>query len=105
MRKLFFILILALVMSASSCTQHAFACFTTEPDEDSLHVNQPVIFHAACSTGADAYYWELYNKEDSTFEGQPLTKVFKDTGHVHVFLLITSGGRTASTERDIFIRP
>lgn len=94
----------ALVL-VSSCGKHPFACFTTEPDEEDLHVNQPVTFHAACSTNGTEFYWELYDNEDSTFYGDPLTVTFKDTGDVKVFLLISTGSKTASAERVIHINP
>lgn len=94
----------ALVL-VSSCGKHPFACFTTVPDEDSLRVNQPIMFNAACSTNGELFYWEFYDNEDSTFYDSPITMTFHDTGNVKVFLLITSGGKTSSTERVIHIKP
>ncbi|MFN8298662.1 MAG: hypothetical protein U0T75_06110 [Chitinophagales bacterium] len=99
------IMITGILALINSCAKHPFACFTTEPDENSIHRMQPVTFNAACSTNGDGFFWELYGNEDSTFYGQTLTTVFKDSGNVKVFLLITAGGRTASTERYIKVLP
>ncbi len=100
------ILVTGLLLSlVNSCGKHPFACFTTDVPEDSIHRFQTVTFNSACSTNGDGYFWELYGNEDSTFYGNTLTTAFKDTGTVKVFLLITAGGRTASTERYIKILP
>lgn len=106
MKQAFVILVIAgMLAMSSSCGTHPFACFTTDVAEDSIHRMQPVTFNAACSANGDGYFWELYGNEDSTFYGTTLTTVFKDTGNVKVFLLITAGGRTASTERYIKVLP
>ncbi len=106
MRKQFILIAaVAAVLLLQACKGRPFACFTTEPDEDDLHVHQPVIFRASCSTNADTYYWEFYDKEDSTEYGFSTIKTFADTGQVKVFMLVVGGGKTSSTERYITIRP
>lgn len=106
MKQAVVVLVIAgLLTLVNSCAKHPFACFSTDIPEDQIHRMQQVTFNAACSTNGDGFFWELYGNEDSTFYGPTLTTVFKDTGNVKVFLLITAGGRTASTERYIKVLP
>ncbi len=104
-KQIVLIVVVAALFLIQSCKGKPFACFSTEPDEDNLHVNQPITFRANCSTNADTYYWEFYDKEDSTEYGFSVTKTFADTGEVKVFMLVVGGGKTSATERYITIRP
>ena len=94
-----------LLVSIESCGKRPFACFETSVDEADIHVNQPVKFFALCSSNADDFYWEFYDNEDSTEFGYSVTKTFKDTGLVNVFLLVSKGNKTSSTERKIKVLP
>lgn len=104
-RYLTFVCFLLSLLFIQSCVRAPYACFRTEPDEGDIHVNQPVTFSAYCSTGADSWFWEFYDKEDSTEYGFSVTKTFTDTGEVKVFLLVVGGSKTSSTERYITVKP
>lgn len=104
-RNLFILYFIVLLLAMAGCTTKPYACFRTEPEEEDIHVNQPVVFRANCSSGADSFFWEFYDKEDSTEYGFSVTKTFTDTGEVKVFLLVVGGGKTSSTERYITIKP
>lgn len=97
--------VIACLFLSQSCGRTPYACFTTEPDEDSIHVNQPVTFRANCTSGAGSYYWEFYDKDDSTEAGFSVTKTFYAPGEVKVFLLVVGNGKTSSTERYITVQP
>ena len=86
----------AVAVGLQSCG-HPFACITTDIDEDSIHVNQPVTFTGACSSSADDYFWIFDDNSDSSFFGYNITKTFTDTGDHEVFLLVTGKGKSAST--------
>ena len=100
-----FIVVFVCMLLSQSCGRAPYACFTTEPKEDSIHVNQPVTFRANCTSGADSYFWEFYDKDDSTMTGFNITRTFYDTGEVKVFLLVVGNGKTSSTERYITVQP
>ncbi len=104
-RNLLLIFVFVALLATAACSRRPYACFRTEPEEEDIHVNQPVTFRANCSSGADSYFWEFYDKEDSTEYGFSVTKTFADTGEVKVFLLVVGGGKTSSTERYIKVKP
>lgn len=104
-RNLLLYSLFVLLLAIQACTGSPYACFRTEPDEEDIHVNQPITFRANCSSGADSYFWEFYDKEDSTEYGFSVTKTFTDTGEVKVFLLVVGGGKTSSTERYNNVKP
>lgn len=88
-----------------SCSQPPFACFETDVNEDSIHVNQQVTFNTACSINADEYYWTFSDNEDSVFYTNIVKRKFNDTGDVSVFLLVTKGRKTSSITKDVHINP
>jgi hypothetical protein len=97
--------IIFLLWALPACTRAPFACFRTDVAEADIHVNQPVTFSAYCSSGAGSYFWEFYDKEDSTEYGFSVTKTFATPGDVKVFLLVVGNGKTSSTERYITVQP
>ncbi len=107
MRKVFLLLFLSLlfILTHESCGRKPFACFRTDVDEDSIHVNQPVIFSSACSGNAGSFFWEFYDNEDSIFFTHSVQKTFFDTGEVKVFLLVTNANKTSSVTRYIHVKP
>lgn len=90
---------------APSCNRAPFACFSTSVDVDSIYRYQPVTFVASCSNNADEYFWQFYDKDDSTEFGYAVTRTFYDTGAVNVYLLVTSGRKTSSTLQTIYVKP
>lgn len=99
------VFIIVALFCMESCGPKPFACFVTEPEEDNIHVGDTVTFRAACSTNAHDYFWEFYDKDDSTDYGFMVKRVFNQPGEVKVFLLITGKGKTSSTERYIEVKP
>jgi hypothetical protein len=97
--------IVACCVMASSCNKSPFACFTTDVNADSIRVGHPVTFNAGCSENAGDYDWKFYNNDDSIFFGRTITKTFKDTGTVNVYLLIVGGNKTTSTSQDFRVNP
>ena len=93
-----------LIAGAQSCSRTPIACFNTSPPLDSIHRNQPVIFNATCSFDAGNYYWQFYNNRDSTAYTPMVTKFFKDSGTVNVYLLVTSGNNYAGVNYDITVQ-
>ncbi len=100
-----FLLFIPVMLQLESCVKTPFACFQTQPDEDNIHVNQPVTFTGFCSTNADGYFWEFYDDEDSSYFGFTTTQTFYDTGYVKVYLLVTGGRKTNATSREIYVKP
>ena len=94
-----------LILAIQSCSKTPIACFSTTPDMDSIHVNQPVTFNANCSVYAGSYNWQFYNNVDSIAFNSIVTKTFKDTGTVQVYLLITYGNQYAGVTKNIVVRP
>jgi len=88
-----------------SCSKTPIACFTTTPGMDSIHVNTPVIFDARCSVYAGSYNWQFYNNVDSIAFTPTVTKTFKDTGTVDVYLLVTWGNQYAGETQNIVVQP
>ena len=92
-----------IVLAAQSCSKTPIACFNTTPSLDSLHINRPIIFNANCSTLADAYYWQFYNNQDCTAFTPQITKYFKDSGTVNVYLLVTNGNNFAGVTYNLTV--
>jgi hypothetical protein len=99
------VFVLLISMLIESCTKRPFACFRTNVNEDSVHINQPVFLNASCSSNTNDYFWEFYNNTDSVEWTEEVTKTFKDTGYVNVYLLVVSGNKSASTSRVLHIIP
>src|ERR1035437_7110033 len=101
-KMLMVVLIAGIVLlGAQACSKTPIACFNTTPSLDSIHVNQPVIFNAGCSALADRYNWQFYNNPDSIACTPIVTKIFKDTSTVNVYLLVTNGGNYAGVTSNI----
>ena len=94
-----------LALSVQSCSKTPIACFNTTPNIDSIHVNMPVVFDARCSVFAGSYNWQFYNNPDSIAFTPTVTKYFKDTGTVQVFLLVTWGNNYAGVTQNITVLP
>jgi len=94
-----------IALAFQSCSKTPIACFNTTPGMDSIHVNQPVVFDAGCSIYAGSYNWQFYNNVDSIAFTRTVTKVFKDTGTVQVYLLITYGNQYAGETQNITVLP
>jgi len=96
MKKRIFVLPFLVAMSLvySSCKKNTFACFESNTDKDSIHVNIPVTFVAVCSYNADSYFWEFGGNEDSTDYGYSVTRTFYTPGNVDVKLFVA--GSTVS---------
>ena len=106
MRKIFaitFFSSLLLLLIFQSCGRKPFACFRTDVDEDSIHVNEPVIFNSVCSSNGNSFFWEFYDNEDSIFFTPTVQKIFYDTGNVKVFLLVTNGNKSSTVSREIHV--
>ena len=99
------ILGIIIVLSTQSCSKTPIACFSITPGLDSIHVNDTVIFNANCSAFAGSYNWQFYNNSDSLAFTSIVTKVFKDTGSVDVYLLVTSGNNFAGADQTIKVQP
>ena len=93
------------VLAVQACSKTPVACFNTTPPLDSIHVNEPVTFNGTCSIFADGYNWQFYNNVDSTVFTPVVTKIFKDTGTVNVYLLVTSGNHFAGVNTNIKVQP
>ncbi len=97
---------IAIAATQSSCgAKRPFACFTTDVDPDSIHVGQPVTFTANCSSNGRDYYWEFYDKDDSTFYGYSVTMTFYQPGDVDIFLLVSNNSSTSSTSDIVKVKP
>ena len=94
-----------MMLAVQSCSKTPVACFGTNVSMDSIHVNVPVIFDARCSVNADSYNWQFYNNRDSIAFTPVVTKTFKDTGTVNVYLLVTSGSKFAGVTANIVVKP
>jgi PKD repeat protein len=94
-----------MVLAVQSCSKTPIACFTTTPSMDSIHRNQTVIFNANCSALADSYNWQFYDNMDSVNFTPIVTKVFKDSGTVNVYLLVTNGNNYAGMTQNITVLP
>ena len=94
-----------IVLATQSCSKTPIACFSATPSVDSIHVNDTVVFNAYCSVFADSYNWQFYNNQDSTAFTQVVTKIFRDTGKVDVYLLVTDGNNFADVDQTIVVRP
>lgn len=104
-KYLLYSLLLVALFFTESCMRKPYACFLTEPDEEDIHVNQPVTFYAGCSVNAETYFWEFYGIQDSTDYGYSTTRTFYDTGQVKVFLIVIGYGKNSSTQRYIRVQP
>ena len=94
-----------ITLAFQSCKRTPIACFSTTPDMDSIHVRQTVTFNAYCSVYAGSYNWQFYNNVDSIAFTPIVTKVFKDTGTVQVYLLITDANEFAGITQNITVLP
>ena len=94
-----------IALACQSCSKTPIACFNTTPGMDSIHANVPVIFDARCSVYAGSYNWQFYNNVDSIAFTPTVTKTFKDTGTVQVYLLITWGSQYAGLTQNITVLP
>ena len=92
-----------IMLAVQSCSKTPIACFNTTPSLDSIHINQPITFDANCSTLADAYYWQFYNNRDCTAFTPMVTKYFKDSAVVNVYLLVTNGNNFAGVTYNITV--
>ena len=94
-----------MVLGVQSCSKTPIACFTTTPAMDSIHVGDTVVFNAYCSVFAGSYNWQFYNNQDSTAFTPIVTKIFRDTGRVDVYLLVTDGNNFADVDQTILVLP
>jgi hypothetical protein len=94
-----------IALGVQSCSKTPIACFTTTPNMDSIHVNDTVIFNANCSVFAGSYNWQFYNNQDSVAFTAIVTKVFRDTGKVDVYLLVNDGNNFADVDQTILVLP
>jgi len=94
-----------LILAAQSCSKTPIACFTTTPSQDSIHVNDTVIFNAYCSVFVGSYNWQFYDNPDSVSFTPIVTKIFKDTGTINVYLLVTDGNNYAGETQNIKVLP
>ena len=94
-----------LLLLPQSCGKQPYPCFTTNPDEDDIHVNQPVTFSPYCSANGDEYFWVFYGNDDSIDFNPVVTKYFKDTGFVDVSLDVTNGNKYARVTDKIYVKP
>jgi hypothetical protein len=94
-----------MALAFQSCSKTPIACFSTTPAMDSIHVNTPVVFDARCSVYAGSYNWQFYNNVDSIAFTPTVTKTFKDTGTVEVYLLVTWGNQYAGLTQNITVQP
>ncbi|MDB5282506.1 MAG: hypothetical protein JWO06_1581 [Bacteroidota bacterium] len=107
-KKIFFLVLVATVVGTfamQSCTKSVFACFSTDANVDSLHINRTVTFNANCSTNGDEFFWEFNNNPDSTNFGSVVTKTFRDTGTLNVYLLVVNGNRSSSSTQTLNVKP
>ena len=107
-KKISFLLFLTgiiIALATQSCAKSVYACFSTDMNQDSLHVNRVVTFNANCSSNADEFFWEFNNNPDSTAFGSVTSKTLKDTGSLTVYLLVVSGNKSASTTQTLNVRP
>ena len=93
------------VVAMQSCSKAVFACFSTDMNQDSLHINRVITFNANCSGNADEFFWEFNNNPDSTYFGSVVTKTLKDTGSLTVYLLVVNGNKSASTTQTLYVKP
>ena len=100
-----FILLFCALVFIQSCDQKPSACFKTNVDEDSIHVNQLVTFNSSCSSKAGDFYWEFYDNEDSVFFSNNVQMMFYDTGIAKVYLLVTNGRQSSSKTQEIHVKP
>ena len=108
MRRKFVVVVVLLVVvftTIQSCARKPFACFKTDVDEDSIHINQPVTFSAECSSNTEEYFWEFYDNLDSIEFEATVTKAFKDTGSVKVTLSVANGNKIASSTKYFQVKP
>ncbi|MCS6933747.1 MAG: hypothetical protein NZM35_01175 [Chitinophagales bacterium] len=89
----------------AGCTRRPYACFRTQPPEDSIRVNVPVTFYASCSVNSNEYFWEFYDNPDSSYFGYSIQHTFYTPGKQKVFLMVAGYGKTASTIREIEVKP
>ncbi|MCW5909213.1 MAG: hypothetical protein KIS94_15210 [Chitinophagales bacterium] len=104
-KYLLYALLLVSLLYLESCGRKPYACFMTEPDEEEIHVNQPVTFYAGCSINAETFFWEFYGNDDSTDYGYSTTRTFYTPGQVKVFLIVVGQGKSTATERYITVQP
>ena len=105
-RKLLMVVLsLGIMLAVQSCSKTPVACFNTSPPMDSIHVNQTVTFNANCSINAGSYNWQFYDNLDSVAFTSIVTKVFKDTTTVNVYLLVTDGNNSAEVTTNIKVLP
>lgn len=94
-----------LLMLITSCAKNPLPCFMTNPEEDNIHVSQPVTFSAYCSNNSEEFFWEFYGNEDSIEFGPVVTKYFSDTGTVKVAMTAINGTKAAIYKQDILVKP
>lgn len=97
--------LIVLLFSIQSCGKSPLPCFSTLPEEDNIHVNQPVVFSAYCTAQGKEFYWQFYDNDDSIAFGPVQTKYFKDTGEVKVSLDATNGTKSSRYTKVIVVRP
>ena len=106
MRKIGAILVVILALCfIESCGKRPLPCFMTNPEEDNIHVNQPITFSAYCSNNGEEFFWEFYDNEDSIEFDPVLVKYFKDTGTVSVSLTAINGNKSAIYKKSITVKP
>ena len=104
---LFFVVFMLcnLALMIQSCTPNPYACISTDVNEDSIRVNQPVTFSSFCSINGEEYFWEFFDNADSVEFSRTVTKTFYDTGSVKVFLLVTNRRKTSSVTKYYEVKP
>ncbi len=88
-----------------SCGKKPLPCFMTNPEEENIHVHQPVTFSAYCSNNGEEFFWEFYDNEDSIEFDPVVVKYFNDTGIVNVSLTAINGNKSAIYKKSIMVKP
>lgn len=98
-----FFVVGVLALGFTGCGTNPFACITVEGTGDTIHVNQPVVLNAYCSTQASQYNWEING--DSVYFEPRITLRFPTPGEQSVYLLVANGRKTSGTTQKIMVYP
>ena len=92
-----------LLLGIWGCGNKPYACIEIEDNGDSIHVNQPISINGYCSSHADQYNWQV--NLDSVYFTPRITLRFAAPGEQDIYLLVTSGSKTAGVTRKFTIYP
>jgi len=98
-----FFIAVVFLLAIQGCGNKPYACINVESTGDSAFVNRPVTLNAFCSSNVNQYNWQV--NLDSVYFTPRITVTFTHTGEQEIYLLVSSGTKSAGITKKLIVYP